>query len=570
MNDSAVPPAPAAPAESPATTLAAPPAATPEPGAAPPAPGLPLEIELTLAGPPKDLARAFALQRPADLEADGGRPARRLHSVYYDTADQALRRAGLGLRVRKVGRRFVQTLKSNDAGALLARGEWEVWVSGLEPDPTAFTDPSAQARLAALLGSPGGGQPLVAVFATKVRRRTRVLRDPASGTRIEMALDDGALETLSGAEPIAELELELLEGDRRLVWRVAQALLDTAALTPQWQSKAARGYVLAAGTPPPIAKRAVPALAAGDTVAEAMTRILAACYAQWAGNLAAAMDGRDPEGVHQLRVALRRLRSAFGIFRSVVPAGTLDALRREVGWLAGELGPARDWDVFAGEGMAPLDRAFADDAALQRLGGAVAAAREAGYARARAALGGRRHTALMLAFGAWLDDAGWRQTPEASDGADEPPDAAAAAVADGPVGAFARDRLARRHRKALKAGRRFDRLSDEDRHQLRIELKKLRYVAEFFAPLYRAKRTKPYLRALSRLQDHLGRLNDLAVAEARLVTLVDERGGSDAGERRSLAMAAGRVLGWHQHIAVVERAGLAAEWRAFAKAPPFW
>ena len=139
---------------------------------------------------------------------------------------------------------------------------------------------------------------------------------------------------------------------------------------------------------------------------------------------------------------------------------------------------------------------------------------------------------------------------------------------DRPIVEFATHLLGKRQRKALERGRQFEQLSAEERHRLRIALKKLRYATEFFEALYPKKHTKPYLAALKDLQDGLGHLNDVAVAQRLIASLVGEADRSANGD--GLQRAAGLVLGWHARgVADLEPAILRA-WQEFAGREPFW
>ena len=131
---------------------------------------------------------------------------------------------------------------------------------------------------------------------------------------IEAALDPGTIETRGDRMPIAEIELELLEGSPEALYNLALELDKLAPLRIETRSKSALGYALANGDAPAWYKAATLTLKPNATVDEAFREVLRSCVQHWSANEAAALDGRDPEGVHQLRVAIRRLRSAFSIF----------------------------------------------------------------------------------------------------------------------------------------------------------------------------------------------------------------------------------------------------------------
>ncbi|MFD0934178.1 CYTH domain-containing protein, partial [Methylobacterium trifolii] len=201
----------------------------------------PREIELKLDCTGPDLAALGAhplLQGQGDGQGDGtGEPAgpELLTSTYFDTAEGSLRAAGLTLRVRRKGDRFVQTVKAGEGAAgLFDRAEWESDVSGEAPDPAAFADTPVPAILA------GAKSPaLERRFATVVMRTTRSVAHGAS--RISATLDEGRVETESGDAPLCELELELESGTPADLLSLAQALAETVPLRLGVVPKSARG-----------------------------------------------------------------------------------------------------------------------------------------------------------------------------------------------------------------------------------------------------------------------------------------------------------------------------------------
>ena len=398
-----------------------------------------VEIELKLSGRPEQLKRAFS-SAAIRARAAGRDQTKRLENVYYDTEDQRLRARGLAFRVRKDGRRYYQTLKSDDAAGLAAyRGEWQTPLRSREPDLALM--PSGAA---AVLNGVVRSDELRAVFTTHVRRLIRRLEATDRHGRpslVEAALDLGMIESNGSSLPIAELELELLQGSPEALYALALELDALAPLHVETRSKSARGYALATGAPPAWHKAEALRFRADTTVDDAIPAILRNCVEQWCANEAAAHDGSDPEGVHQMRVAIRRLRSAFSIFKPV-----LDPAKRA--WLSGEakaivdhLGPARDWDVFRAELLAPVAKARPDDQALARLAAAAEAARAEGYAKVRAAIEAPAYTSYMLRLRGWIEARGWREaTTERGQ-----------AWLERPIADFAAHVLGKRQRQALQA-----------------------------------------------------------------------------------------------------------------------
>ncbi len=509
-----------------------------------------LEIELKLSGPPDLLAGAW----DRHVGNRGRISEKHLVSTYFDTPDLRLKRRGFTLRIRRNGRGLVQTLKA-DGGAeagLMARGEWSTPVRSMTPDLSKVDDQDVLDRIGLILPSE-----LAPVFTTDITRRAKKVTTTGRGKPrgvIEVALDRGEIQADGRRQPISEIEFELLEGSPQALYTFAAGIHAQSPLTIETVSKAGRGYRLASAEPHPGLRASGFDLAPDVTLDAAMGRVFRACGQHWLANHAAVLDGVDPEGVHQMRVALRRLRSALSLFKGVLSPDDAAWLQTEAKALIGDLGAARDWDVFSTELLQPVIDARPADADLQALKVAVTDEQRSGYERARAALRSPRYTAFVLEFGAWLESGGWRNHQ-------------AAAQLDRPLLQLADRLLEKRHKKAMKQGRGFRRLSDEALHELRITLKKLRYATEFFAALYDKGRTKPYIRALRRLQDDLGHLNDVAVAEVRLRGLTETGSSNSIG---TLATGAGLVLGWYAQALATVRPRIAGDWRHFAASKPFW
>ena len=446
-------------------------------------------------------------------------------------------------------------MKSNDAAGLVTwRGEWQSPLGSADPDLDLL--PAEASEVLDGLVEPGE---LRSLFTTRVRRRTRRLSGGVNGgppSLIEAALDLGAIEADGRSQPIAEIELELIDGPAKALYDLALELDALAPLQLETRSKSVRGYTLAGGEPPAWHKAEEVRLKPRSTVDAALGKTLRACLRHWCANEASALDGRDPEGVHQVRVALRRLRSALSAFGRLIEPERRSWLSGEAKRILGNLGPARDWDVFLTKSLAPVLAAKPDDRSLLALQKAAEAARAEGYEAVRSAIADPSYTRFLLQLGRWIEGSGWREdaTPQGS------------AWLDRPIATFADRLLAKRHRQALKRGRDFTRLTPVERHRLRIALKKLRYATEFFHSLYPRGRTHSYLSALKGLQDTLGHLNDVAVAERLAGDLV----GRAAEEPGALTRSSGLVLGWVARGGAEAEPEVQAAWQAFAERKPFW
>ena len=517
------------------------------------------DLELKLLVDPESLAR---LRRSPLISryAEGKPVTRQLLSVYYDTPDMALRSRGLTLRVRRIGPVHFQTVKSEDMSGSAAsnRLEVEALLHDAEPDPALIAD-EALRRLVTKCARRSGLRP---VYETDIRRTIRQLAT-SEGDRIELAFDTGVIRADGREEPVSELEFELKSGRTAALYRLAGSLAESYELRLGMISKAARGYALATGESgiAPV-KSVTPELDPSMTVEDACCAVLRNCLAQITANEPAVVTARDPEGVHQMRVGLRRLRSAVVSFAQTGIGPWLTPLGEEARKFAARLGRARDLDVYVDEMLTPVMEGLPDHAGLHLLRAAADEQRGKGWAGARSAVASRQFTAFVLSAAAVAEERPWRQSG--------PTDDTQAAMADTlalPVRNLAcrvlDDHQALLHEKAHS----FDALTTEERHELRIELKKLRYNADFFAALYPKKVVKPYLKVLSKLQDVFGYLNDAAVA-ARISRKLAKR--AEDGKKGPLREAVGLVTGWHSQLADQEWRQARKRWRAFEEIPPFW
>lgn len=504
-----------------------------------------LEVELKLTSDADGLS---ALASAPEL---AGQPVvKNLETTYYDTPDRRLTSRGIALRVRRVGRSYVQTIKTSGKGSsagLSQRGEWEWPVKGPTPDLTVIDD-------RAVLGLIGLIRPaeLKPIFATKVRRGVHLLRFPDA--IVEVALDNGEIVAGRRRQQLHEVELELKEGEVERLFALALALHRHHPLGIDPRSKAARGEALASAVPPAPRFQAPVELPPDITVDDGLVVILGDCLTQWTENLPAALDGSDPEGVHQARVALRRLRSALQLFHPVIGAAGISGMRDQIRTVASSMGPARDIDVFIDEIMGPVKTALPEEPSLTSLEDAARTLKHAFYDDCRASLISPPTTEMALAVGHWIAVRGWREQPYSP----------VVEWLDKPMVRLADRLLQKRLRAVLKRGRGFAKLTLADRHEVRIATKKLRYAVDFCAPLYSEKATKPFFKQLKRLQSLLGLLQDQAMAASVLDKLVPATADAD------LARAAGLVTGWHGHAMVTLSMETNAEWRIFAKTKPFW
>jgi inorganic triphosphatase YgiF len=509
-----------------------------------------IELKLTLEGTAAPRASEL-LKHPAVRAVRHGRArTARVTSTYYDTPTFTLEEERFALRVRRDGARYVQTVEGPPldaaADALHAHDahEWRLAHARLDPARLAETP---WRKLFARAQKRG----LAPVFTTDVVRRSLPLVFP-DGTRATIAVDVGTIrrQRAPGRRvKIAEVEIDLDHGAPAAAYDLALALLEDWPLSVATTSKAARGYALvhgsAAGERDPVRAGAV-AFSLDGPAEKALASILGECVGQIAGNAAGLVDDNDPEWVHQMRIGTRRLRSCLALVAKVAGRATVAPLTAEVRWLARILGTARDLDVFATETLPPLTAAVIRDPAaapgLKRLARTIGIRRRAALAAAREAVRSRRFQRLLLAGGSLS--------------------ATLAATSIEPTTAreFSDRLLTKRHGELGTRGAELEHATPEERHAVRVAAKKLRYVAEFFAPDDRGKRHRRYLKALARLQNALGHWHD-AVTATRLTEEVS--GKSDPAT-------IGAVRGWAAAQMTAVEPEIADAWKRFAATDTFW
>jgi len=471
-----------------------------------------------------------------ELQRHGARSTRMI-AHYFDTADELLARHGLSLRMRREGRLWVQTLKAEGDSAV-RRLEHTVPLrvpSGSQPRLELTRHDGTEAGTALHKALAHAGTPdLMERFATDVSRRACVLRP--LGAAIEAALDQGTIRVGDRSVPICELEFEHKSGDSRALFALAKAWRAHGGLWLNTLSKAERGALLASKQAHgPAVKAGAPALSRHMDGAQMLRAMIRSALDHMLANASELASGStDEEHVHQLRVGLRRLRTAL----------------REVGPLGQGVKPA--WDE-------PLSATFA------RLGEVrdnetVARAVRPLLEQAGAPKLEWQAPAVTIDPGATVRDATFQSTLiellEFALHEEEPSGRPAAPHAE--AMAHLSTRLSRLHKQVVQGGKRFEALPREAQHRVRKRLKRLRYLSEFVEPLWQGKDARRYLRHLGPAQDALGTHNDVAVAM--------ENFRKDAEQDPRALFAAGYL---QSHLDITARAAHIALKRV-ADAPRFW
>ena len=451
-----------------------------------------MEIEFKFCIPPARLqAVEAAVRRGAVVRT-------RLQARYFDTADRALASSGIVLRLRKEGRRWVQTVKAAGDGPL-HREEHNVDLgvarAGVVPAPDAqrhHGTPVGERLVQALAGAP-----LAETYATDIWRLTRDVR--AGGSTVELALDLGKVVAHAGTPEaresrVCELELELQRGPVAGLVALAQRWSQQHGLWFSTVSKAERGERLLAGLELMPAVKALPPRFPQDVAPDgpAVQRaVVASCLAQMLPNASEIAAGsEDEEQVHQLRIGIRRLRTALRELNELAPAAFDAAWEPPLVDAVRALGALRD-RVQVVQRMAPqLREAGAPAISLP--------AENAPAPPAGAAVRAPAFQAVLVALIAFT--------------AGEAQDVSESSLSPKATLRLLRKHLQQLHAKTVRDGKRFETLAAESQHRTRKRLKRLRYLGEFVAPLFVETGAKRYLARLGPAQDALGEFNDEAVA----------------------------------------------------------
>ena len=455
-----------------------------------------------------------------------GRPrSRRLAAAYYDTADETLHKGGIALSIKEGDRQRTQVAASNAVRVT------SVLEPGAAPDLERIRDAEIRTRALRLVS----GAALAPVFQTDIRIRAHALI--LEDIPVEMMLGVGQISASDHADEFTEVAFRA--ADRMAAYRAAEALATAVPVSVERRDFIARGYDLAHGRHAQVALAQDVALDDGWNARRGLVAILHGCLDQFAANEIAFTAGGGSEAIHQLRVAIRRMRAAFSAFGSAVPPDEVADFRADLQWLQQIFGPLRDWDVFCNETLSAFRSALPNHGGLRELATDARAARGQALVAAREALASVRYGLFQVRLARWLEkdagDEGLR------------------------LGEFAAKALAKRDRKLRRAGKNLDGSTPERLHDIRIAAKKARYAAEFFRDLFGGKATRKYLRALRRIQDGLGAMNDANMARR----LVNEIRPDD---REITAL----LDGWFAARIVASRGDMDALWRKFDRAPRYW
>ena len=497
-----------------------------------------MDFELAVAA---DTAAAIGRLKPLSAVRDGRPRTQTVKFVCHDDLDHTLLARGLTLTESRGTWRLERLYPGT-----------ETWLPA-QPAPVV-AEAASQAEV------PDLPSPLAPLAAFEGKRTASVHRFP--GGNVTMSIDRGILRAVTAERPAARL---LLSGAPEAVREAALLIATSVHATIPAQPLTAQAIALATGWSPPPRHLGAPELPdEANTLTAALAHIM--------GHLldvvlwhATRLD-QGPEAVHQMRVAVRRARSAISLFRPGFAAQALTPLQAPLKILNGQLGAVRDWDVFTGETLPAVQAALPQDERLQRLASAAA----------------RRRQTLHKALDGWLKDPSFHlltihlawciasdswhilaapepaAEPQAEDVQPEPPPEEPCSELDG----FASAMLRRRWKRLVSAGKGMDDMDLPSLHDVRLRAKRARYAAEMFATLFEGKASHRFVKRLSILQQRLGELNDGVVATHLLTEL-----GGPSGRH---GYAAGLVAGFTAAHVVRLRPRIVSAFTKFRRQSPYW
>ena len=511
------------------------------------------EIELKLGAAPEDIVALRKHPHFAGILRDPVRET--LDSVYFDSDNRFLRDHGLTLRVRHKGDKHVQTVKAIHYGVgYFERSEWEQTIEDDQPDLSQVKDTS--------LGPIVIDQALKPVFETRIERTAYHMN--GNGADIIMAIDEGGIFATGTSQPVSEIELELKQGNPADLFRIARDILDIIPANLDFKSKSERGYELIEKAAIAAETACDPELSAEMSAARAFTLIGRACLRHLVANVPA-MLGRDGNALHQMRVALRRLRAAISLFSVVVDDDRVSAIKTELKWLAQEFGPARDLDTLLVEVVKPLRKQHKNEPGLVSISNMFARKRLKGYLQAQEAVQSVRFRRLVLDTAEWVETGPWATSE----------DVLTRERRETSIEIFAAEQLSQRRKKIRRRGAGIAHMNPQQLHRLRIQVKKARYATEFFAGLFHGKKSKKHCKkiksSLTQLQNCLGKMNDIVTHKALFADIIARPARGLTGEQnRHRSFAAGLVIGDQQAQVkkLIDRARKA--YSRFDSVKPFW
>jgi triphosphatase len=488
-----------------------------------------------------DPANAYQLIKNRQMRAlrIGKAKHQHLRDIFYDTPRHALRKADAALTVRINGAETLQILTGLDGQP---DREWSTAVNEEKP---VTDDLRVSGAPKVLIDRRTKLQPLFAedLTRTEIQIKTKTVQ-------LRLSLDRGNLVSLEekrrDALPICEAKLTFESGDAAAFYEIALDLCENNDLKLLHDDRVARGYAFLRPRlgPKPVKAQGV-ILTEDMTVGEAFALSMDDALDQLFGNHQPTLNG-IPEGVHQIRVAIRRIRACLRAFKRALPYDGRKAFNGEFRWFQQRSGLARDWHVFLTESLPKLEKDGADEAIIESLKRLARRERRRATEEVVELFDSRRYARLILQFEKWLAELKRDQKGTPRDKKLKP---------------FAVKALKKTRRDLLQDARPLSRLSGDELHTIRKLAKKARYTGEYFADLFPPERAQPFLKILSRIQTQLGNANDARVAWQLMTILKPKRFDTEA-TRQVQEWAEARVISCNRKAQPF--------WRKYQQAEPFW
>jgi CHAD domain-containing protein len=484
------------------------------------------ELSLKFSIDPTDHAR---LLRHPLLKGAVARPSEQIFNIHYDTRTLQLHHRAVELTLKRHGGSWLQTVKHarTVATSELATDVWSVQYfnhfdfSGIDDD-----------KLRNWLSQSKVANRISPIFESDLRHSGwRVVL--TSGAIVDAKVYRGSLVSSGRRQIVNDLELVLIDGGRADLYEVATQLASRVVLRRQLQTISERGGNLFRNTPASPTKAESLDLTASAMPLHAFQQIALSCLRQIHANQSGAITSKDPEYIHQMRVAVRRFKAALLVFKPMIPPTATEQMAVPLRDLMQVLGRARDLDVVIGEIVSPVIAQFPDDPSLVALSVSLDERRFRALGEISDRLGKIGYGQSQLQVEALLHSASFDTSQSRTGGAIH---SVSHENAPTDLKGFAKRRLRNLFNKMKDSVRQVQIENPTSLHELRICIKRLRYALEFFRQMMPKKASSNTLQLLVNAQEKLGKLNDIAVA----------------GEVLLLCVAADRSL--HQTVSLVASA----------------
>jgi triphosphatase len=498
-----------------------------------------IETELKLSCTDESVwEKIMSAEALAAVAMPGSEVTQHLESRYFDTPSHALQKAKLAYRLRREGENWIATVKGGGSskGGLHARLEWNVAVLNGEPEIEVFSQTEIGLRLQEVVGK----EILEPILITSFERR-KVDAIMPDGSTIEVAADKGSIIAGEDTAPILEIELELKTGQPGALIKLGAALAKEYPLLPEPDSKFYRGLVLAGLSTPRLKKNMLPQVDKTKAIGEALSALLVELITQvFAAQKAFLEKPSGPEMVHELRICLRRLRSVLAFLEPLTVTKRRGWYQDELRKLGQKMAMLRGLDVaYASWQQLEINKAE-DPNAKTSLGELLAEKRKQEMNSIVGQFKAGLLTPLLLELWTELLDQNWQQVIAHDH-----------TTKEYVVGSIVS--LLKKVRKEEKV----EWTDGKSAHNLRLEIKKIRYVVEVMQPIFGE--NSRLIEQLAKLQDALGVISDANDTEVLIKTLL--RGKSS----KAVQVEAGMLIGWQARECFSLQKKLAKHWKKFSR-----